>query len=595
MDDWDLLRAYAHRGAEDAFRELLHRHANMLFSTARRVLHGDAHLAQDVVQRAFCLLAQKAGRLPRTGSLGGWLYRTTYQLARETQRTEWRRTRRENLAATMPPPIPNASESNPWDFLAPVLDEAIHSLPSADQTVLVQRFLQQRSHRDVALSLGISEDAAKMRTQRSLGRLRKVLVQRGISLSTPALAETMWTHALEPVPTGLIPTVENALPPLPTFSPAPTLTQHLVHLAMQLAQTKTRLTVAVGLVLTVGWLALHIASSPPPTTPLENAQPVSAATPSLDRSTTTRPRLTTLGNRGTPDASADLTAAIAQLQAALTDPWPSRRAPVDRVIAALRAFGSDRVAALPMLMETLNRTDLGQCVLAACGLIGMGPDAAEALPEILQMTTTGKLAVLNDLIPKLIVAVATDLSPAPSLIAAMADPRTPGRGRIAESILQLVQAHPSAPEVPSILASMTDLLSADVREVRREAAVALARWPGANAVDAVPVLIDALALERLRDPSAYAPVYREADHSTMMRDLWPATQALVQEIQRSGKAQNPVYDLYLTRMQDLNAVPRARLLDFANALAIDPDLHRLFVEKLTERNPELAAQLRSSP
>ena len=127
MDDWDLLRAYAERGAEDSFRELLRRHAGMVFSTARRILDGDAHLAQDVAQRAFCLLAQKAARLPRTGSIGGWLYRTTYHLARETQRTEWRRLRRETQAATMPPPTPtpHSAESNPWESLAPLLDDEV--------------------------------------------------------------------------------------------------------------------------------------------------------------------------------------------------------------------------------------------------------------------------------------------------------------------------------------------------------------------------------------------------------------------------------------------------------------------------------------
>lgn len=814
MDDWDLLQAYASRGAEEAFRELLQRHADMVFSTARRVLHGDAHLAQDVAQRAFCLLAHKARTLPRTGSLGGWLHWTTYNLARETLRTEGRRIHRELQAATMPPPTSDAPDSNPWETLAPVLDEAIHSLPKSDQTVLIQRFLQRRSHREVGRTLGISEDAAKMRSQRSLDRLRKALAQRGVSLSTAALAETVWTHAWEPAPTALIPGVEQVLPaPVPPL-PSPPSTFNLVELAMHLAQTKTRWAAIAGVVLSVGWWTSHRIHRSESTASSSSSPSERVSSATSSDSVAPDPRRVAHGIHASQNTPADVTEAIARLQSALNDPWPSRRAPIDRVISALRDFGSQRSKALPTLMDALNRNDLGSRVLAAYGLIDLGHEAAEVLPEILQMTTSGRLAILNDLIPKLMTAIATDLSPVPALLSAMADPPILGRGWIAEAILELVRAHPAAPEIPSIHAAMTDLLAANVRDVRREAAIALTRWPGVSSDAPVPVLIEALAIERWHAPNAYAPLYRPEDHTTVVRDgerwedeMWrtravtalrqlgpkaqaalapleeiralaspdtdlhrevlraigtidparrsasaeieaavlegarteylvsrlragqasmeelleglryretesesaralesygdlaasavpalesaldrfssyeaaqrlkvlaperlvervqegrwqgltevagalgelgdaanaalpyletmsadiptdqpgtahavaeaitaidpqhrkalysvddlsAATQALVQEIYRTGKTQSAVYNTYLSRMQDLNAVPRARLLQFVAAIRIDADLHRRFVETLIERNPELAAEIRRQP
>jgi DNA-directed RNA polymerase specialized sigma24 family protein len=60
LTDIDLLRRYAQHGAEAAFGELVARHANLVYSTALRILNGDRHLACDVAQSVFTDLARKA-------------------------------------------------------------------------------------------------------------------------------------------------------------------------------------------------------------------------------------------------------------------------------------------------------------------------------------------------------------------------------------------------------------------------------------------------------------------------------------------------------------------------------------------------------
>jgi DNA-directed RNA polymerase specialized sigma24 family protein len=70
-DDSNLLLQYARDGSETAFRGLVSRHIPLVFATARRLLAGDVHLAQDVTQLVFIDLARKATSLPADTVLGG--------------------------------------------------------------------------------------------------------------------------------------------------------------------------------------------------------------------------------------------------------------------------------------------------------------------------------------------------------------------------------------------------------------------------------------------------------------------------------------------------------------------------------------------
>ena len=114
-DDTQLLQEYA-MGSEQAFRELVERYVNLVYSAAIRHLE-EAQLAQDVVQTVFTALARKARTLPRDVVLGGWLYRHTCFVASQAARTERRRRARERQALEM-----NAVNDQPgpdWERLSP--------------------------------------------------------------------------------------------------------------------------------------------------------------------------------------------------------------------------------------------------------------------------------------------------------------------------------------------------------------------------------------------------------------------------------------------------------------------------------------------
>src|SRR5947207_8447385 len=100
MGDWQLLQAYSRNRSEAAFAELVRRHLDWVYSVALRHV-GDPHLAEDVVQSVFVLLARKARDLGPGTLLGGWLFRTTRFVAAHARRTEQRRKSREATAYTM--------------------------------------------------------------------------------------------------------------------------------------------------------------------------------------------------------------------------------------------------------------------------------------------------------------------------------------------------------------------------------------------------------------------------------------------------------------------------------------------------------------
>ena len=80
--DAELLTDYATRRSEAAFARLVERYVALVHSAARRQV-SDPHLAEEITQAVFILLARKAGSLARQPVLAGWLCRTAHFAARD--------------------------------------------------------------------------------------------------------------------------------------------------------------------------------------------------------------------------------------------------------------------------------------------------------------------------------------------------------------------------------------------------------------------------------------------------------------------------------------------------------------------------------
>ena len=200
-DNTQLLAAFAQHGDEQAFRELVERHINLVYSTALRRVNGNAHLAQDITQSVFTDFARKAKRLGREVILSGWLYQHTIFTASNILRAEQRRLIREQHALAM-----NTLHQNPeadWEHLAPVLEEAMQSLPDRDRDAVVLRLFELQPLREVGAALGISEDAARMRVDRAVEKLRDFMARREVKVSGAGLAVLVSARAISAAPAGM--------------------------------------------------------------------------------------------------------------------------------------------------------------------------------------------------------------------------------------------------------------------------------------------------------------------------------------------------------------------------------------------------------
>lgn len=262
-DDHALLREYATRGSERAFETLVARYLNLVYSAALRQVR-DAHLADEVTQAVFLVLARKAGSLGPRVVLSGWLYRTARFVAADAWKAQCRRQRREREAGAQS--LTHRGETpDAWSELEPLLDAAMARLPARDRDAILLRFFEGRSVRDVGDALGTSEEAAKKRIARGVEKLRAMFARRGVALPVAALGAALTAHSVQAAPGALAISTVSAAKGSAVAGSTLALVKHTLQM---MTYAKLKAALALGAAALVAGAAVTIARNDPgPTAP----------------------------------------------------------------------------------------------------------------------------------------------------------------------------------------------------------------------------------------------------------------------------------------------------------------------------------------
>ena len=486
MQDAELLRAYLTGKTEAAFDELVGRYVDLVFSAALRQLE-DRALAQEASQAVFCLLARKARGLTHYRTLAGWLYRTTSYTAAKIKRGEQRRRQREREAAAMNEPAPQHEEL--WNRLAPQLDAALTRLGEADRLVILLRFFQAKSMREVGDNLGINEDAAKMRVSRAVERLRRLLAARGTVCTAAALGGVLSARAVEAAPAAAARGITQALA---AASPSGFSSVPIVQTLLLMTKFKTAalIVTAAGLLALVGNRAYF-----QPATELGPDSQVGA--PSVHGGAAlpakSPPEWLAEIRRRHPTGT-DLARAMAKLRRALLDPPTNlsgtRQYPSKEMFDALSELGGNAGAAFTTLRDAaLNpEKEIRLRAVSALGtLLSLAPGSrAEVVPFLHQLAFHSQDPELSSFAVTALRArddsgtrnflSAEDLGPMTDLLA-----RTDFSSlkrylpeALSDTILQ------DRPAAEPFLPALQKLLDGDNPDLRFEAACALVQAKGAD-------------------------------------------------------------------------------------------------------------------
>jgi uncharacterized protein (TIGR03435 family) len=121
----------------------------------------------------------------------------------------------------------------------------MEKLGQKDHDALVLRFFENKTFAEVGATLGASEEAAKMRVNRALEKLRKFFTKRGVSSTTAIIAGTISANSVQAAPMALAKTVTAVAIAKGAAASGSTLT--LIKGALKLmAWTKAKIAIFVG-------------------------------------------------------------------------------------------------------------------------------------------------------------------------------------------------------------------------------------------------------------------------------------------------------------------------------------------------------------
>lgn len=189
LTDEQLVRKYID-GNNKAFDTLLHRHKSKLFSYIMRIVK-NKDLADDIFQETFVkiIMTLRQGRYIESGKFSAWLSRIAHNLIIDHFRQE----KAENNMSSDDEDInllnrrdlceENIEDMMVNDQIKADVRRIIDALPEPQKEVLVMRYYNDMSFKEIAETTGVSINTALGRMRYAILNMRRIAAENNIVLS----------------------------------------------------------------------------------------------------------------------------------------------------------------------------------------------------------------------------------------------------------------------------------------------------------------------------------------------------------------------------------------------------------------------------
>ena len=99
--------------------------------------------------------------------------------------------------------LSNQTEPEIWAQIMPLLEDAMGRLGEKDRNALALRFFEGKSFQEIGAAFGVSENAARKRTNYALEKLRTYFSQCGVTSTTETIAGAISANSVQSAPLAL--------------------------------------------------------------------------------------------------------------------------------------------------------------------------------------------------------------------------------------------------------------------------------------------------------------------------------------------------------------------------------------------------------
>ncbi len=189
LTDEQLVRAYA-KGNNEAFDTILRRHQDRIFSYILRIIKNE-DIANDIFQETFVKAIQtiRLGRYTENGKFPAWISRIAHNLIIDYYRQE----KSENLQSA---DLTDVDILNRKELCEDTIEDImisnqirddvkylIEELPELQKEVLMMRYYQNLSFKEIAEITGVSINTALGRMRYAILNLRRIAREKDIILT----------------------------------------------------------------------------------------------------------------------------------------------------------------------------------------------------------------------------------------------------------------------------------------------------------------------------------------------------------------------------------------------------------------------------